>query len=54
MGLATILLNDAKSFEQIANTPSTESPMWILVITGQALSGKTFQNYKILYMYTAQ
>ena len=49
------LFNDAESFEQIDNTPSTESPMWNLIIIGQTvLEKKTFKDYDILYMYIAQ
>ena len=47
-----ILFNDAEPFEQIDNTPSTESPN--LVKTGQAVSKKTCKDYDILYMYIAQ
>ena len=43
MGMAAILFNDAKLFEQINNTPLTEDQMWNLVKIGQAVSEqKTF------------
>ena len=45
MGKADILLNDAYLFEQIDNTPSTESPMWNLVKIGQAVSEKKTFKY---------
>ena len=48
-----ILFNGAEPFKQIANTPSTEGPMWNLVKIGQAVSKKTFKDYTVLYMYTA-
>ena len=38
MGMAAILFNNAKPFEQIDNTPLTESPIWNLLKIGQALS----------------
>ena len=38
MGMAAILFNDAESFEQITNIPSTEGPMRNLVKIGQAIS----------------
>ena len=31
MGMAAILFNDAETFEQSVNVPSTEGPMWNLV-----------------------
>ena len=43
MGLTTILFNGAEPFEQIANTHSTEDPMWSLVKIAQAVSEKTFK-----------
>ena len=55
MGMVDILFNDAKPFEQIENTPSTENLMWNLVKIGQAVSEKTtFEDYHILYMFIAQ
>ena len=47
MGIAAILLNDAKPFEQIDNPLLTEGPMWNLVKIGQAVSVSA---YNILYM----
>ena len=40
MGMATILSNGAEPFEQIADIPSKEAPMWNLVKTGQEVSEK--------------
>ena len=55
MGMAAILFNGGKPFEQIGNTLLTEGPMLHLVEIGQAVSEKkTFKNYTILYMYIAQ
>ena len=54
MGTAAILFNDAESFEQIDNMPSTEGPNFYLVKIGQSVSGKTFKDYEIIYMYIAQ
>ena len=55
MGTAAILFNDAESFEQMDNMPSTEGPNCYLVKIGQSVSGKkTFKDYEILYMYIAQ
>ena len=54
MGMVAILFNDAESFEQIDNIPLTESPIWNLVKTGQAVSEKMFKDYEILYMYIAK
>ena len=45
MGMATILFNSAEPLKQIVNTPSTEGPMWNLVIIGQAISEKKFKYY---------
>ena len=43
MGMAAILFNDAEPFEQIDNTPLTESSMGNLLNIGQAVSElKTF------------
>ena len=45
MGMVAILFSCAEPFEQIANTLSTESPMWILVKIALAVSEKkTFKN----------
>ena len=38
MGMAAILINGAKPFEQIVNIPSTEGPVGNLVKIGQAVS----------------
>ena len=55
MGMAAILFNCAKPFEQIGNTLLTEGPMGNLVKIAQTVSEqKTFKNYTILYMYIAQ
>ena len=48
MGMAAILFNSAKPFEQIVNSPSTEGPMWNLVKTGQAVSEKMFKDFTIV------
>ena len=37
MGMAAILFNDVKPFEQIGNTLLTEGPMWNLVKTAQLI-----------------
>ena len=53
--MAAILFNGAEPFEQIVNILSTESPMWNLVKTVQAVSEKkTFKDFTIFYMYRAQ
>ena len=50
MGMAAILFNDAESFKQIDNTPSTEDPMWNLVIIGQAFQRrKHLKIFRFLY-----
>ena len=55
MGMVDILFNNAKPFEKIDNTSSTEIPMWNLVNSGQAVSEKEmFKDYEILYMYITQ
>ena len=55
MGMAAILFNGAKPFEQIVNIPSTEGPMWSLKKMGQAVSEKKmFKDFMILYLYRAQ
>ena len=54
MGVASILFNGREPFEQIVNIFSTEGPMWNLVKIVQAVSEKTFKDFTILYMYTAQ
>ena len=54
MGMAAIMFNGAEPFEKIVNTPSKEGPMWNLVKIGQLVSKKTFKDYMILYLYTAQ
>ena len=54
MGMVAILMNGAEPFKQIVNILSTEGPMWSLVKVAEAVSEKkTFENYIILYMYTA-
>ena len=46
MGMAAILLNGTKPFEQIVNIPTTEGPVWNLLKTGQAVSEKkTFKDF---------
>ena len=53
--MAAILFDHAERFEQIDNTSLTEGPIWNLVKIGQAVSEeKTFKDYNILYLYTAQ
>ena len=53
--MATILFNDAQPFEQSVKIPSTEGPTWNLVKIGQVVSeSKTFKNYMVLYLYTAE
>ena len=55
MGMAAILLNGMKPFEQTGNILWTEGPMRNLVKIAQAVSeNKTFKNYTIVYMYIAQ
>ena len=55
MDMVAILFNGTEPFEQIGNTLSTGGPMWNLMKIAQAVSvKKTFKNYTILYMYTAQ
>ena len=55
MGMAAILFNGAKPFEEIVSIPSTEGSMWNLVRIGQALSEKnTFKYPMILYVYLAR
>ena len=56
MGMAAILFNGAKPYEQIVNTPLTDGPMWNLEKMGQAVSEKnTFiKDFLILYLYIAQ
>ena len=54
MGMAAILFNGVEQFEQIANTLSTEGPLWNLVKIGLAVSEKrTYKDYTNLYMYIA-
>ena len=48
MDMTAILFNTAELFEQIDNTPSTESSLWNLVKTGQAVSE---QKMKIIWFY---
>ena len=55
MGMAAIFFDGVEPFEQIGNTLLTEGPMWNLVKIAQAVKEKkTFKNYTILYMYSAQ
>ena len=55
MGMAAILFNGAKPFEQIAKILSTESSMLNLAKNAQVVpEKKTFKNYTSLYMYIAQ
>ena len=42
MGMVAILFNGAEPFEQIANTPLTECPVWNQVKIYHAVSEKTF------------
>ena len=52
MGMAAILFNGAKPFEQTDKTLSTEGLVWNLVQISQAVSEKkAFKNNTILYMY---
>ena len=53
MGMAAILFNDAKPFEQSVYIPSTDGPMWNLVKTGQVVSEKKFKDFMVLYLYIA-
>ena len=46
MGMAAILFNSAKPFEQIVKTTSTEGPMWNLVKIG-----RQFQRRRQLNIY---
>ena len=52
--IKAILFNGAKLFQQIVNIPFTEASMWNLVITGKAVSEKTFKYFMILYPFIAQ
>ena len=52
--MVAILFNSVESFEQIVSTLSTDSPMPNLVKIAHTVSGKTFENYTILYMYINQ
>ena len=55
MGIADILFNGTKSFEQIVNILLTKGPMWNLVLIVQVVSEKkTFKDFIILYIYIAQ
>ena len=55
MGMAAILFNGAKPFDQIGHTFSIEGLMWNLVKIAQAVSEKkTFKSYTILYMNIAK
>ena len=51
MGMAAILFNVAKPFEQIVNILPTEGPMWNLVKIAQAVpEKKTFKYFMVLYI----
>ena len=55
MGMAAISFNCTEPLEHIINILSTESPMWNLVKTVQAVSEQqAFKDFTILYMYIAQ
>ena len=55
MGMAAILINDAKPFEQSVNMLSVEGPMWNLVKIGQVVLGKKrFKDSMVLYLYIGQ
>ena len=55
MGMAAILFNDAEPFDQSVNIPSTEGPTWNLVKIDRVVSEKkTFKDFMVLYMYTAE
>ena len=55
MGMAAILFNGTKVFEQTVNILSTEGHMWDLVKIVQAFSEKkTFKNFMISCLYNAQ
>ena len=51
MGMATILFDGSKPFEQIGNTLLIEGPMWNLVKIAQAVSEtKTLHNFIDVYI----
>ena len=51
MGMAAILFNGSKPFDQIVNILSMEGLMWNLVKVVQLVSEKkTFKDFMILYM----
>ena len=51
MGMAAILFNNAESFKQINNTPSTERLVWNLVKIGQGFQRrKHLKIMRFLYM----
>ena len=55
MGMVAILFNGPEPFEQIVSIPLTEDPIWNLKKMGQVVSEKkTFKEFMILYLYTAQ
>ena len=57
MGMAAILVNGAKPFEQIVNILSTESPMWTVKASKNVqavLEKKTFKDFIILHMFITQ
>ena len=55
MGMTVILFNHTERFVQIDNMPSIEGPKYNLVKIGKAVSeNKTFKDYEILYIHTAQ
>ena len=54
MGMAAILFNGMKPFEQIVNILSTEGPMWNVVKIVQVVSEKKmFKDFIILHIYIA-
>ena len=55
MGMAAILFNDADSFKQSVNIPSTEGLMWNPVNIGLVISEKkTVKDFMVSYLYIAQ
>ena len=52
MGIAAILFNNAKPFEQTVNTPLIEGSFWNLVKVGLTVSEKKFKDCTILYVYS--
>ena len=54
MGMAAILFNGAKPFDQIVNTISTKGPMWIWLKLLMSLQRRNSKKYTILFLYIAQ